>query len=156
MPALKCMIALDRSSSYCKCSQGGITNKADMLKNVAPVIPSLNTFYLSGCKSHAGGDTVQFWLVCTCFYFIIIMMNKKNGYVLTFSGMLIYLHTQGALCDLLLLLSTNLNQMMWKKTFPFLARVFHHCLLVLRARRKSCKRCCCRVVSSCKLTFSLL
>lgn len=84
------------------------------------------------------------------------MMNKKNGYVLTFSGMLIYLHTQGALCDLLLLLSTNLNQMMWKKTFPFLARVFHHCLLVLRARRKSCKRCCCRVVSSCKLTFSLL
>lgn len=112
---------------------------------VAPVIPSLNNFYLSGCKSHAG-DTVQFWLVifpwktvCTCFYFIIIMMNKKNGYVLTVSGMLIYLHTQGALCDLLLLLSTNLNQMMGKKTFPFLARVFHHCLLVLRPRRKSCR-----------------
>lgn len=145
MPAPKSMIALDRSSSYCKCSQGGITNKADMLKSSSCYPKFKYFFYLSGCKSHAG-DAVQFWLVIfpwktvwTCFYFIIIMMNKKNGYVLTFSGVLIYLHTQGALYDLLLLLSINLNQVMWKKTFPFLAWVFHHCLLVLRPRRKSCR-----------------
>lgn len=74
MPALKCMIALDRSSSYCKCSQGGITDKADMLKKVAPVIPSLNTFYISGCKSHAWWYST----VLTGLYLLLLHHNNDE------------------------------------------------------------------------------
>lgn len=74
MPALKCMIALDGSSSYCRCSQGGITNNADMLKKVAPVIPSLNAFYLSGCKSHAWWYST----VLTGLYLLLLHHNNDE------------------------------------------------------------------------------